>query len=93
MLLCLDLHGSIALSMTFERFNKAQTPLKTKAISTDSFQVRQGVGEKLFVGGAFVEVDTLALAAVAAHMIEIALLAFVLDLHTFFYEFGCNGVL
>lgn len=54
MLLCLDLHGSIALSMTFERFNKAQTPLKTKAISTDSFQVRQGVGEKLFVGGAFV---------------------------------------
>ena len=87
------MHGSIALSITYEIIHTAQTPLKTKAISADSFQVRQGVGEKLFVGGAFVEVDTLALAAVAAHMIEIALLALVLDLHTFFYEFGCNGVL
>lgn len=55
--------------------------------------MRQGVSEKLFECGAFVDVDTLALAAVAAHMIEIALLALVLDLHTFFYEFGCNGVL
>ena len=79
--------------MTFERFNKAQTPLKTKAISADSFQVRQGVGEKLFECGAFVDVDTLALAAVAAHMIEIALLAFILDLHTFFYKLNRNRVL
>ena len=79
--------------MTFERFNKAQTPLKIKVISTDSFQVRQGVGEKLFVGGAFVEVDTLALAAVAAHMIEIALLAFVFHYHTFFDKLDGNGVL
>ena len=79
--------------MTFERFNKAQTPLKIKAISADSFQVRQGVGEKLFIGGAFVEVDTLALAAVATHMIEIALLAFVLHYHTFFDKLDGNGVL
>ena len=79
--------------MTYEIIHTAQTPLKTKAISADSFQVRQGVGEKLFVGGAFVEVDTLALAAVAAHMIEIALLAFVFHNHTFFDKLDGNGVL
>ena len=85
--------GSIALLMTYEIIHTAQTPLKTKAISADSFQVRQGVGEKLFVGGTFVEVDTLALAAVATHMIEIALLAFVIHNHTFFDKLDGNGVL
>ena len=79
--------------MTFEIIHTAQTPLKTKAISADSFQVRQGVGEKLFVGGAFVEVDTLAFATVAAHTEIFALLALVLHNHTLFDKFDCNRVL
>ena len=47
-------------------------------------QVGQGVGEKLLEGIAFVNVDTLAFAAVFAKGIIFASLAFFVYLHAFF---------
>ena len=57
---------------------------KTGAKLTHPFKIWQRKREKLFVGGAFVDVDTLALASVFAHRKITALLALVLYYHTFF---------
>ena len=53
----------------------------------------QGVGEKLLVGGAFVDVDTLAFAAVFAKGIIFASLAFFVYLHAFFDKLRGDRVL
>ena len=52
----------------------------------------QGVGEKLFVGVAFVDVDTLAFATVFAHRKILALLAFFFHLQAFLDKLHRNGV-
>lgn len=55
--------------------------------------MRQCVGKKLLVCGAFVDIDALAFATVAAHTEIFALLALVLNRHTFFDKIDCNRVL
>ena len=62
-----------------------------KKSSAHALQVGQGVGEKLFVGGAFVYIYTLALATVFAHRKITALLALVLYYHTFFDKLDGNS--
>ena len=66
---------------------------KTGAKLAHPFKMWQRKRKKLLVCGAFVYVDTLALATVFAHRKIAALLALVLYYHTLFDKFDGNRVL